>query len=119
METPKPKIEKNEAEATYESGDRYFRETAFGQYLRDISPQLTQKEIRTSSNFMSVDENGISLACRLKNDSGESRVLLDYKPEDPNSPRKSSILNVSESEGERVVEHFGDLQSRLTPAGKG
>jgi len=115
METSKISLEPREAEVTYESGERYFKETAFNQYLRDISPQLTQKEIRTSYKFMSTDEKGISLACRLKNDSGDSRVLLDYKPEDPNSARISSILNVSEIEGEKIVEHFGELRSRLNP----
>jgi len=102
-----------------ESGNMYFKETALSHHLSDISPKLTQKEIRTSFNSLCTDEKGTSFVCQLKNDSGETRLLLDYKPTEKGKVRETALLNVSAIEGESLVNNFTFLRSRLNPKERG
>lgn len=102
-----------------ESGNMYFRETVLSHHLSDISPQLTQKDIRTSFNSLCADEKGTSFVCQLKNDSGETRLLLDYKPSEEGQARETALLNVSEIEGYCLVNNFAFLRSRLNPKERG
>ena len=68
---------------------------------------------------MSLDEKGTSLACMLKNEAGDSRVLLDYNSNESNFKRNPSLLNVSEIEASSIVENFSKLKSALSPDERG
>jgi len=102
-------------EPKYESARQYFKDNQIQDYLSEISPQITQKEIRLSRNLLCQDSKGTSLVSKLKNDRNESRLLLDYKPDDEDLERTSVLMKISEEECDELAQHFQMLRSYLKP----